>query len=146
MANYRIDNKYIFNESAKEIRKLYTNKKLKLTCMRSQCLAYILLHANDEVITKNEMSQAIWGDRSQFTSEASLTQALYLIRRDLKTIGIDDLFITVPKKGVAFNKMLIIEDLGSGSMKMSVVKEKRVLLFVCACILMIAALVAFNFS
>lgn len=109
MATFRINNKYVFNDSTKEIKKLYSNKKLKLTFMRAQCLSYILSHAEDEIIPKDSVSQVLWGEKSPFTSDASLTQALYLIRRDLKTIGIGDLFLTVPKLGVVVNKESLIE-------------------------------------
>lgn len=49
------------------------------------------------------------GARSTFTSDASLTQTLYLIRRDLKTLGLDELFITVPKSGIRVNSSITID-------------------------------------
>ncbi|MBU9818413.1 winged helix-turn-helix domain-containing protein [Rahnella sp. BCC 1045] len=115
MTSYLINHKYLYNESTKEITKIHSNKKLKLTFMRAHCLSYIVQHAQDDVISKEELSQAIWGTRSQFTSETSLTQILYLIRRDLKTIGIDKLFMTVPKVGVTVNKEVVIVPLCKNS-------------------------------
>lgn len=48
------------------------------------------------------------GARSQFVNDANLTQILYLIRRDLKTLGINDLFITIPRQGLQINKDIAI--------------------------------------
>ncbi|MEE8747806.1 MAG: transcriptional regulator, partial [Rahnella inusitata] len=61
------------------------------------------------VIEKSAISYALWGARSTFTSDASLTQTLYLIRRDLKTLGLDELFITVPKSGIRVNTSVSID-------------------------------------
>ncbi|MEW7312162.1 transcriptional regulator [Buttiauxella gaviniae] len=144
MAIFRIDNKYVFNDSTKEIKKLYSNKKLKLTFMRAQCLSYILSHAEDEIISKHSVSQVLWGEKSPFTSDASLTQALYLIRRDLKTIGIDDLFLTVPKLGVAVNKESLIEVLCDKPGKTRFKKTLSYIIFIAVFMLMTAGLAVFT--
>jgi len=109
MTVYLINNEFIFNEETKELKKLRSNITIKLTFMRARCLAYIIQHAADEVIDKVAIAQALWGERSKFTSDASLTQTLYLIRRDLKTLGIDEFFITVPKSGIRVSSSIHIE-------------------------------------
>ena len=100
MAVYLINSEYVFNEKTKEFKRLQSDVNIKLTSMRARCLSYIIEHAKDEVIEKEAISQALWGSRSKFTSDASLTQTLYLIRRDLKFAGLDEFFITVPKSGI----------------------------------------------
>lgn len=109
MTVYLINNEYLFNEETKELKTLHSNMTIKLTFMRARCLAYIIQHAQDDVIDKVAIAQALWGERSKFTSDASLTQTLYLIRRDLKSLGIDEFFITVPKSGIRVSSNIHIE-------------------------------------
>ncbi|EMD5487804.1 transcriptional regulator, partial [Salmonella enterica] len=51
---------------------------------------------------------ALWGSRSHYVNDANLTQILYLIRRDLKALGINDLFITIPRQGLKVNSDIAI--------------------------------------
>lgn len=109
MSIYLINGQYIFNEGTKELKTLNNDTNIRLTTMRSRCLSFIIEHAADDVIEKSAISYALWGARSTFTSDASLTQTLYLIRRDLKTLGLDELFITVPKSGIRINSSITID-------------------------------------
>src|SRR5471032_253981 len=109
MSVYLINGQYVFNEGTKELKTLNNSINIKLTAMRARCLSFIIEHARDEVIEKSAMSYALWGARSKFTSDASLTQTLYLIRRDLKTLGLDELFITVLKSGIRVNTSISID-------------------------------------
>ncbi|MFU2317045.1 winged helix-turn-helix domain-containing protein [Rahnella sp. PCH160] len=109
MSIYLINGQYVFNEGKKELKTLNNGTNIRLTTMRARCLSFIIEHANDEVIEKSAISYALWGARSTFTSDASLTQTLYLIRRDLKTLGLDELFITVPKSGIRVNSSITID-------------------------------------
>jgi len=109
MSVYLINGQYVFNEGTKELKTLNNDMNIKLTTMRSRCLSFIIEHAKDEVIEKSAISYALWGAISTFTSDASLTQTLYLIRRDLKTLGLDELFITVPKSGIRVNTSVSID-------------------------------------
>ncbi|AVF34022.1 winged helix-turn-helix domain-containing protein [Rahnella sikkimica] len=109
MSIYLINGQYVFNEGKKELKTLNNGTNIRLTTMRARCLSFIIEHANDDVIEKSAISYALWGARSTFTSDASLTQTLYLIRRDLKTLGLDELFITVPKSGIRVNSSITID-------------------------------------
>jgi len=109
MSVYLINGQYVFNEGTKELKTLNSGINIKLTAMRARCLSFIIEHAKDEVIEKTAISYELWGARSKFTSDASLTQTLYLIRRDLKTLGLDELFITVPKSGIRVNTSISID-------------------------------------
>ncbi|CAH0203258.1 hypothetical protein SRABI106_01579 [Rahnella aquatilis] len=122
MAVYLINGEYVFNEKTKEFKKLHSDVNIKLTSMRSRCLSYIIEHAKDEVIEKEAISVALWGSRSKFTSDASLTQTLYLIRRDLKFAGLDEFFITVPKSGIRVSTSATVEIMEE---KVSPVKNLR---------------------
>lgn len=109
MAVYLINKEYEFNEKTKEFKNIHSDVNIKLTSMRSRCLSFIIEHAKDEVIEKEAISFALWGSRSKFTSDASLTQTLYLIRRDLKFTGLDEFLITVPKSGIRVNTSATVE-------------------------------------
>ncbi|MRS89729.1 transcriptional regulator [Enterobacteriaceae bacterium RIT714] len=109
MGAYLIAGHYVFNEDTKELKDLNSDVVIKMTSMKARCLSYIVQHANDEVIEKSALSDALWGARSKFSSEASLTQVLYLIRRDFKSLGVNDFFVTIPKAGIKVNAMVKIE-------------------------------------
>lgn len=55
-----------------------------------------------------KITTALWGSRSHYVNDANLTQILYLIRRDLKALGINDLFITIPRQGLKVNSDIAI--------------------------------------
>ncbi len=45
-----------------------------------------------------KITTALWGSRSHHVNDANLTQILYLIRRDLKALGINDLLLPFQDK------------------------------------------------
>lgn len=45
-----------------------------------------------------KITTALWGSRSHYVNDANLTQILYLIRRDLKALGINDLLLPFQDK------------------------------------------------
>ncbi|ENA0611337.1 transcriptional regulator [Enterobacter bugandensis] len=109
MGAYLIAGHYVFNEDTKELKDLNSDAVIKMTSMKTRCLSYIVKHAEDEVIEKTALSDALWGARSKYSSEASLTQVLYLIRRDFKSLGMNDFFVTIPRAGIKVNTMVTIE-------------------------------------
>lgn len=44
-------------------------------------------------------------------SDANLTQLFYLLRRDLRKIGLQDFFTTLPREGVRINDNIFIDTL-----------------------------------
>lgn len=106
MRQYTINNEFIYNESLREIISLHDKKVLKVTLMRARCLSYLFENAYKKLITREMISHAVWGERSQFVSDANLTQLLYLLRRDLQQIGLFELFVTLPRQGIKSMKDL----------------------------------------
>lgn len=104
MKQYKINNTIIYNESLREITSLQDKTIIKMTYMRAQCLSYLLRNAKLELITREMVTEAVWGQKGKFVSDASLTQLLYLLRRDLKKIGLDELFTTLPRQGLKINE------------------------------------------
>ncbi|EIW5278772.1 transcriptional regulator, partial [Salmonella enterica] len=87
-----------------------TGKMIKIAAMRIKCLEYMLNHAQQEIIYKKQLSNELWGERSQFISDANLTQILYLLRRDLKGFGLSQFFSTVPRTGIKVDANIIISN------------------------------------
>ena len=77
--------------------------------MRARCLSFIIEHAADGIIDKQKLTSALWGERGQFVSDANLTQLLYLIRKDLRTMGISDFFVTIPRMGIRVNQQIAVD-------------------------------------
>ncbi|EIJ8438052.1 transcriptional regulator, partial [Salmonella enterica] len=105
---YTINSEFIYNESLREIISLRDEKVLKVTLMRARCLSYLFDNAYKKLITREMISHAVWGERSQFVSDANLTQLLYLLRRDLQQIGLSELFVTLPRQGIKIDDRFII--------------------------------------
>ncbi len=110
MRQYTINNEFIYNESLREIISLHDKKVLKVTLMRARCLSYLFENAYKKLDYVGRMiSHAVWGERSQFVSDANLTQLLYLLRRDLQQIGLFELFVTLPRQGIKIDERFIID-------------------------------------
>ena len=61
----------------------------------------VLLENRGEVVTKNELLEAVWGET--FVEESVLTNNVYLLRKTLKdAAGVKNLIQTVPRRGYRF--------------------------------------------
>ncbi|WP_253379533.1 winged helix-turn-helix domain-containing protein [unidentified bacterial endosymbiont] len=109
MKTYIINHDCIFNERKYELRNITNSMVVRMTAMRARCLSFIIEHAQNEVIERQELTTALWGSRGNYVNDANLTQILYLIRKDLKSLGIHDLLITIPRKGIHVNDLIPIE-------------------------------------
>lgn len=109
MKTYIINHDCIFNERKYELRNITNSMVIRMTAMRARCLSFIIEHAQSDVIERQELTTALWGSRGNFVNDANLTQILYLIRKDLKSFGINDLLITIPRKGIQVNDLIPIE-------------------------------------
>ncbi|HGA5033703.1 TPA: transcriptional regulator, partial [Salmonella enterica subsp. enterica serovar Waycross] len=93
-----------------ELKNIKTGKMIKIAAMRIKCLEYMLNHAQQDIIYKKQLTNELWGERSQFISDANLTQILYLLRRDLKGFGLSQFFSTVPRTGIKVDANIIISN------------------------------------
>ncbi|EOI3466607.1 transcriptional regulator [Cronobacter dublinensis] len=103
MKSYVINRNCIFTEANNELKNTDNACVIKMTTMRARCLSFIIENAKNGIIEKQQIATVLWGSRGQYISDANLTQVLYLLRRDLRTLGINDLFVTVPKLGIKVN-------------------------------------------
>ncbi|MBA7931904.1 transcriptional regulator [Klebsiella sp. RHBSTW-00215] len=113
MKTYLINDNYIYNEGKYELRTISNSQVIKMTAMRAKCLSFIIENAHLDIIERQKITTELWGSRSHFVNDANLTQILYLIRRDLKSLGINDLFITIPRQGIQVNKEIAIKTIDS---------------------------------
>lgn len=110
MTIYLINHTHAYNDKTNELKNIKTGKVIKITAMRIKCLEYMLNHAQQEIIYKKQLTNELWGERSQFISDANLTQTLYLLRRDLKGFGLSQFFSTVPRTGIKVDANIIISN------------------------------------
>ncbi|EEJ8209546.1 transcriptional regulator, partial [Salmonella enterica subsp. salamae] len=105
-----INHTHTYNDKTNELKNIKTGKVIKIAAMRIKCLEYMLNHAQQEIIYKKQLTNELWGERSQFISDANLTQTLYLLRRDLKGFGLSQFFSTVPRTGIKVDANIIISN------------------------------------
>ncbi|MBA2992034.1 transcriptional regulator [Salmonella enterica subsp. salamae serovar 47:z:e,n,x,z15] len=110
MTIYLINHTHTYNDKTNELKNIKTGKVIKIATMRIKCLEYMLSHAQQEIIYKKQLTNELWGERSQFISDANLTQTLYLLRRDLKGFGLSQFFSTVPRTGIKVDANIIISN------------------------------------
>lgn len=110
MTIYLINSTHTYNDKTTELKNIKTGKMIKIAAMRIKCLEYMLNHAQQEIIYKKQLTNELWGERSQFISDANLTQILYLLRRDLKGFGLSQFFSTVPRTGIKVDANIIISN------------------------------------
>lgn len=113
MKTYLINDNCVYNEGKYELRTTSNSQVIKMTAMRAKCLSFIIENANMDIIERQKITSELWRSRSHFVNDANLTQILYLIRRDLKSLGINDLFITIPRQGIQVNKEIPIKAMES---------------------------------
>ncbi|MFG6653339.1 transcriptional regulator [Scandinavium sp. M-37] len=117
MKRYLLNHNCIYNEEKNEIRNTDNAVIIKMTAMRARCLSFIIENSESGVIDKQQLTYGLWGERGQFISDANLTQLLYLIRKDLRTLGINDFFMTIPRVGIRINNNITIETLPEERLK-----------------------------
>ncbi|ENR5476697.1 transcriptional regulator [Salmonella enterica] len=110
MTIYLINSTHTYNDKTNELKNIKTGKMIKIAAMRIKCLEYMLNHAQQEIIYKKQLTNELWGERSQFISDANLTQILYLLRRDLKGFDLSQFFSTVPRTGIKVDANIIISN------------------------------------
>ncbi|EJO0506381.1 transcriptional regulator [Salmonella enterica] len=110
MTIYLINSTHTYNDKTNELKNIKTGKMIKIAAMRIKCLEYMLNHAQQEIIYKKQRTNELWGERSQFISDANLTQILYLLQRDLKGFGLSQFFSTVPRTGIKVDANIIISN------------------------------------
>ncbi|WP_313080565.1 winged helix-turn-helix domain-containing protein [Atlantibacter sp.] len=86
-------------------------KPIALHTPSSQCLLILLQH-NNEVVSQKLLFEEIWEKNGALVTANTLYQNIALIRKALKTAGIDEEIIkTVPKQGVKISARITFHNL-----------------------------------
>jgi DNA-binding winged helix-turn-helix (wHTH) protein len=124
MNSYLLNRNCVFNEDNLELRNKDNARAIKMTPMRARCLSLMIEKHDEKIIDKGVITTALWGERGQFVSDANLTQLLYLLRKDLREVGIHDFIITVPRIGIRVNHGIEIASVPAA--QESARKERRI--------------------
>ncbi|SQI34151.1 Transcriptional regulatory protein, C terminal [Leminorella richardii] len=99
-----------------------------LNTSTNRCLL-LLLQRQGVVVTQKEFFKVVWGNRGQYITANTLYQNISLLRKALKTTGVErDIIQTIPKEGVCFSgKVTQLEDNDESDNKIStdILEEKE---------------------
>ncbi|MFS2224014.1 winged helix-turn-helix domain-containing protein [Pantoea sp. B65] len=77
---------------------------LTLTQTQSRCFEALLQTELWQPLHKDQLIALIWGKcNSQINYEPALIQKIYLLRKSLASIGLQDMIITIPRFGYQIN-------------------------------------------
>lgn len=143
MSRYIFNENCIFSEENSEIENRGNARKIKMTPMRARCLSLLIAKRAEKVIDKGTIATELWGERGQYVSDANLTQLLYLLRKDLRDVGIDNFIITVPRMGIRVNQEILITAVAAPQplAKEKKIKSETVLISTLLCLLSLLATV-----
>ncbi len=68
MRQHKINNEFIYNESLREITSLRSNAAFKMTFMRARCLSYLIENAHQELIIREGVAYAVWGNGANLSA------------------------------------------------------------------------------
>ncbi|QGH62043.1 winged helix-turn-helix domain-containing protein [Serratia proteamaculans] len=88
----------------------FDGKRLILTLPHSQARLFdlILTLGMRCPVRKEQLINELWGKEAFFDFSPAINQKIYTLRKELKTIELDDLIITVPRVGYKINSIFSI--------------------------------------
>lgn len=110
---YLIDNIVIFNPVQHSLRRRFLatpNDVIQLNVPASRCLA-LLLSNRYNILSKNTFFELVWEKNGVHVSANTLYQNISLLRKALKTLGLDDVVKTVSKQGLVIADTVHIEEI-----------------------------------
>lgn len=89
---------YVYKHDSRSI---FKNKDvvLKLTGVKADVFECFLDHEKNEIIPKRDFILKAWGKTDEVNFSSSLSQQIYLLRRELDKIGLSSSIRSVSKKG-----------------------------------------------
>lgn len=87
---YDPDTGYVFKDG---------EKALRIRGIKSVILLRLLSEEGDDFLSREDLIKNTWGKSSLIVTSSSLTQQIYLLRKELSSIGITDLIISQSKMG-----------------------------------------------
>lgn len=72
---------------------------LSLSGIRKKILCVLMNEEQNKIVSRSEITLSVWGKSDETLLGASLTQQIYLLRKDLEKIGIQQFIISHSKAG-----------------------------------------------
>ncbi|WP_330764119.1 MULTISPECIES: winged helix-turn-helix domain-containing protein [unclassified Serratia (in: enterobacteria)] len=109
---YIINGKILFDEKRCLIIHLpHKSRKgtIKLNLPVCRCLT-LLIESQGEIVSQEKFINDVWRRNGIEVSTNTFYQNIFLLRKNLKIAGVmDDIIITIPKKGLKLSKLVIIK-------------------------------------
>lgn len=112
--NYIIGNKIEFAPDSQKIRSLETGKTTKLHYTSCRCLE-LLIQEHGNIVSQHQLIEYGWEERAMGVSSAAYYQCLLNLRKALKSLGMEDVIRTIPRKGVMFTLQCPVRKEGTES-------------------------------
>ena len=86
------------------------NAVLRLTYSQGKLFELIVRHGQQHPVSKELLIQTIWGKSALFDFSAAINQKIYTLRKELKSINLEGLIITIPRLGYKVNSDFTISE------------------------------------
>lgn len=114
---YLINHKVCFFQEKHLLQPQGTANAVSMFTPVSDCLL-LLIENRPAVIPQAEMLEKIWGNKGNYISANSLYQTISLLRKAIRTAGIEeDVIVTIPKKGITLAESVVVEYIPTGEAK-----------------------------
>lgn len=110
---YLIDNNVIFNPEQHSLRRRYLTKSkdiIQLNVPASRCFE-LLLSKRYNILSQNTFFELVWEKNGVHVSANTLYQNISLLRKALKTLGLNDVVKTISKQGLVIADTVHIEEI-----------------------------------
>jgi DNA-binding winged helix-turn-helix (wHTH) protein len=97
---FHIDDKYSFQS---ETGTIFLNESPALKIKGNRVLILKLLFERSGIVTREEIMNVVWGKSDVLVYGPALTQQVYLLRKELKLLGLSDIITSYSKLGYAIN-------------------------------------------
>lgn len=109
MATYLLNGMVEFNDETHSLKNKETDDVILLSFTSSGILSFLVSHKGD-VISRNEIFDKIFDRNGVQTTNNNLNQYISALRKNIKSIGIeDDVIITVPRAGFMLNREIMVQ-------------------------------------
>ena len=103
VTSFMIGNDLLFDTSEMVLHHLKDGESIHLSGVKGRCLKCLISHTQQDITTKKQICDEVWGQFGLFASDSTLLQTIYALRRDLRDIEMTDLIVTHPRLGYQIN-------------------------------------------
>ncbi len=83
---------------------------LRLTYSQGKLFELIIRYGQQQPVSKELLIKEIWGKTAIFDFSPAINQKIYTLRKDLKSINLEEIIITVPRLGYKVNSDFCITE------------------------------------